>query len=247
MPRIEIAGGQSMAAVNESRRSVTASAPAWWKKLARETAHRGFRGPAQPSARPTAQPAAARRCAGWLVGVCSPGVSRPAFGSIDKEHLPEQFTDRCLQRLYDQLRSGQQGPTLQWGHDGVVLTSGILDLTFRYNAIVGLEFSARLADTAFNRHVVEAASDGLGVSIGYRARRQWTVERSGVGRVRVVDEIEVLDHIAVLPPDGKMSPLFSGARCYGAKGEWLTCPAALRQRAEQYAYRLVKEQAGVRS
>jgi hypothetical protein len=147
--------------------------------------------------------------------------------------------------LFDQLRSGRQTPTLQWGHDGPVLTSGLMELTFRYNSIVGLEFSARLPDTALNRQVVEAAADGLGVSIGFRAKRQWIVDRDVVGQVRVVDEIELLDHIAVLPPEANLKPVYAGARCYGGKGEWLTCPAVLWHRAEQYAYSLVKKQAGI--
>jgi phage head maturation protease len=163
---------------------------------------------------------------------------------VDGLRLREQFTFDCVERLFDALRKGKQRPKVTLGHHGRVLAKGLLDLTFRKIHFLGLEFSARLPDTSENRQLIELAKDGLAVSVGYRSLRQWHVDRDGVGKVRVIDEAE-LDHIAVLDPAEGMNPLYAAARCFGAKGSWMMGPSDLRQRAEQVAYRLVKQQAGL--
>jgi hypothetical protein len=236
-------GTESTFLTADEWRMKTRNAPTWWL----EQAKRDTRRPAASASAPASnRPVPARRVAGWISGCCTPGVSTPGFASADGEHLPEQFTPKAIEQVVRELNTGRQKPSLTWGHDGPVLASGVLDLTFRCSALLGLEFTARLADSEFNRKVIEAAGgDGLGVSIGFRSVKQWIVEREGAGRVRVVDEMK-LDHVAILPPDRKMNPVYSGARCFGSPGEYLTCPHQLRAKAEQFAYRLVKQQAGVR-
>ena len=251
MPHIEYAGGYTLAQVNESRRSVIANAPAWWRKLARETAHRHFPAPAQPAAMQPVKPSAARQRPGWgwVSGVCAPGVSTPVYGHGDRERLPEQFTPRCWESILRSINDGKRPVTLTLGHDGPVLASTPHDLTFRLHSLfgMGLEFQARLRSGDVPAAVAAALQDGgLAVSVGYKLPKQWIVERSGVGRMRVIDDC-VLDHVALLVPDGKMKPVYAAARCYGVAGPRNGCPREATDRALQHAYRELKRQAGCRT
>lgn len=182
---------------------------------------------------------------GWLAGVCCPGVSRPAHSTDDGETLPEQFTPQCMESIAEQARK-RGDITLTWNHDGpVIARSGDLDVLFRVDRSVGLGFEARLRDTPLGRRVL-AEIDGrsLGVSIGFHRAKSWIVERDGVGRMRVVDECR-LHHVAVLERTATLRPIYTGARCYGAKYSGLACPLHLRQCAEAWAFRQIASQAGV--
>jgi hypothetical protein len=236
-------GSESVALTADEWRVKTRGAPGWWLEQAKRQGRR-------PAPAAAGEALALRQqwpaVAGWIAGCCTPGVSIPAYARKDGEHLPEQFTPRAIEQAVAALNAGKQRAALTWGHDGPELCSGHLDFCFRASAVLGLEFTARLSDTAFNRQVVAAAAEGLPISIGFQSVRQWVVERQGVGQVRVVDEMR-LHHVAIIPPEQSLKPAYSGARCYGSPGEYLTCPHKLRHQAEQYAYRLVKQQAGVRS
>lgn len=224
------------------------NAPAWL---------RARMNPSKPATKPvpSAKPAAKAKpqarslpaVIGWVAGVCCPGVSRPAYSTDDGETLPEQFTPRCMESIAEQARTGS-GITLTWNHDGpVIASSRDLDLLFRMDRITGLEFEARLRDTALGRKVL-AEIDGrsLGVSIGFTKSKSWVVERDGLGRMRVVDECR-LHHVAVLERTATLRPIYSGARCYGVKHSGLACPQHLRQSAHAWAFRLIASQAGVKS
>ena len=248
---IEYAGGYTLAAVNESRAAAIARAPAWWRKLARETYQRNAPAPASPAAKPTAsrrerlQPWAGW---GWVAGVCAPGVSVPAYSERDGERLPEQLTPACWERILQHINTGKRAVHLTWGHGGPVLASSPLDLTFRLHPLfgMGLTFTARLRAGVLPAGADAALSAaGLGVSIGFALPKGWVTERSGVGRVRIIDEC-VLDHVALIAPGSNMSPAYSGARCYGIAGQRYGCPPDVRERAELYAYRTLKTQAGAR-
>lgn len=184
---------------------------------------------------------------GWLAGVCCPGVSRPAYAVHDGERLPEQFTGRALEMILAQARSGAAIP-LTWNHDGpVIASSDHLDLMFSVERLTGLEFDARLRDTKLAREVLaQIEGRSLGVSIGFDKTVSWVVERDGFGRVRIVDECR-LHHVAVLPRTATLRPAYSGARCYGTKGATVGCPGELRTSARAWAFRFIREQAGVRS
>jgi hypothetical protein len=250
MPHIEYAGGHTLAMVNESRRSVIANAPAWARKLARETYALHFPAPAQPAARPPVKPAAARQRPGWgwVSGVCSPGVSTPVYGHSDGQKLPEQFTSRCWESILRSINDYKHPVTLTLGHDGPVLASTPHSLKFRLHSLfgIGLEFVAPLRSGDVPPAVAAALqSGGLGVSVGFTKPKQWIVERAGVGRVRIIDDC-VLDHVALLPPDAKMKPVYAAARCFGVVGSRLGCSREATDRAVQHAYRELKRQAGCR-
>lgn len=146
-----------------------------------------------------------------------------------------------------QARGGAAIP-LMWDHGGPEITSSRhLDLLFRAERLTGLEFEARLRDTKLARDVLrEIEGRSLGISIGFDKTKSWIVERDGIGRVRVVDECR-LHHVAVLPRSATLRPAYSGARCYGAKGTGPGCPLDLRTSARAWAFRFIREQAGVRS
>lgn len=183
---------------------------------------------------------------GWLAGTCCPGVSKPCYGHTDGEHLPEQFTPRALESILAQVRTIKgDGVALTYGHGGPVLArAGDLDLTFRIDRIVGLEFEARLRDTAACRKVLNLMGmTGMGVSIGYTKARQWIVERDGAGRVRVVDDC-VLDHVAVVEKDTNRRAAYVAARCYGSRGSGYGCPPELQRDARAWAFRYIALQAG---
>ena len=227
-------------AVAGSRATKLRNAPAWWRRLA-DSSVVGRRQPPAPSPR-SAPPRG--RVGGWLAGVIAPGVSTPAYSQADGETLPEQFTDDALRGVLEQLREGARVP-LRWKHDGTELARGPLDVLIRFHRLVGLEFEARLPDTRLCELILdEAAGDrGLGVSIAYRNAKQWHVERPGVGRLRVVDGFTI-DHIAVLPLGRGISPAYSAARAFGAKGDRIAPPVKLRDRAHVIAYREICKQAG---
>jgi hypothetical protein len=219
----------------EEWRVKTRHAPAWFK-----------RGEQRATVKAAPRPAPAKAWLGWLAGCCMPGVSKRGFGHRDNEHLPEQFTPAALEQILAEVRSGKQRPTLTWGHGGQVLARAPIDLTFRLHPLCGLEFMARLPDGPVARRAIEAAAgEGLAISIGFASKRQWIVNREGVGRVRVIDEA-TLDHVAILPPDAKLSPVYAGARCFGKRASGLACPVQLLDRAELHVWPLLKQQAGVR-
>ena len=70
-------------------------------------------------------------------------------------------------------------------------------------------------------------------------------EREGVGRLRVVDDCR-LHHVAILPRSATAKPVYTGARCYGVKGNGIACPSQLSREARLWAFRFIKEQAGCR-
>jgi hypothetical protein len=255
-------GQYHLSLTGEEWRVKTRHAPAWFK--------RGERGPtiaARPSpayaaslhdARRMAaklralaspgikQPRSVKPCYGWLAGYCAPGVSGRGFGTRDREHLPEDFAPAALEQILAQVRSGKQKPTLTWGHGGQVLARAPINLTFRLHSLYGLEFMARLPDEPLARRAIEAAAgEGLAISIGFVSKRQRIVNREGVGRVRVIEEAK-LDHVAILPPAAKLSPVYAGARCFGQQGSRLACPGELLDRAKHHAWPLLKKQAGVK-
>lgn len=242
---IERAGGVGMADL--SRRGVLERAPAWWRELAQ----RGASAPAASSpARPKASPAkpTARAQApviGWLAGVCCAGVSKPCYGHVDGRTLPEQFTGNAWRSMLEQLRTVSLDVPLRRGHDGPVLaTSRSLDLVFNINPVYGLEFEARLRDTPECRKVLdEITATGWGVSIGFARGKQWTVERSGVGTVRVIDDA-VLDHVAIIDGTGNRRAAYAAARCHAARSTSVACPSRLQSDARGWAFRILAMQAG---
>ncbi len=241
---IERAGGVGMDAV--VRTGVLARAPAWWRQLA----ERGGATVAKPmpmpaKAKPTNVVRSLPPLIGWVAGTCCPGVSRPlAHCQLDGETLPEQFTPAALERMAESARKGVEVP-VTFGHGGpVIATTRSLDVLFRVERITGLEFEVRLRDNEIGRKVL-AEIDGrsLGVSIGFSHARSWTVDRDGVGRLRVVDDCR-LHHVAILPRSAKAKPVYTGARCYGVKGNGIACPSQLSREARLWAFRFIKEQAG---
>lgn len=236
--QIERAGGVGLAEVQ--RHGVLARAPAWWRALAQ----RGGTATAKPrAATPQARPAAI----GWLAGVCCPGVSKPCHGHTDGLTLPEQFTPRAWDAMLAQVRSGKVEVPLRHGHDGPVLaTTRGLDLVFTMHPVYGLEFEARLRDTPACRKVLDAIGPtGWGVSIGFTRGKQWTVERDGVGKIRIINDA-VLDHIAVIDGTANRSAAYPAARCHAARTSATLCPRALKADTHGWAIRVLAIQAGAK-
>lgn len=237
--QIERAGGITLAEVD--RRGVLARAPAWWRELAQ----RGGNATANPmrDTTPHARPAVI----GWLSGVCCPGVSKPCHGHVDGLTLPEQFTPRAWDAMLAQVRSCKVEVPLRHGHHGPVLaTTRGLDLVFTMHPVYGLEFEARLRDTAACRAVLDAIGPtGWGVSIGFTRGKQWTVHRDGVGRVRVIDDA-VLDHIAVVDGTANRSAAYPAARCHAMRTTATLCPRALKASTHGWAVRILAMQAGAK-
>jgi hypothetical protein len=206
--------------------------------------------PATAKPKPAAKPAARAQppVIGWIAGTCCPGDSRPlAHCRQDGETLPEQFTPAALERMLARANAGD-GVPVTFGHDGpVIATTRSLDVIFRVQRITGLEFEMRLRDNEIGRKVL-AEIDGrsLGVSIGFTGTKSWTVERDGVGRLRVVDDC-TLDHVAILPRSATLKPVYAGARCYGLKGNGVGCPSVLYRDSRAWAFRYIKSQAGCRA
>ena len=108
----------------------------------------------------------------------------------------------------------------------------------------GLEFEARLRDTPACRKVLERmTTTGWGVSIGFKRGKQWTVERPGVGRLRVIDDA-VLDHVALIDGTANRRAAYSVARCHAARSTGTTCPHSVRADVHGWAFRILAIQAG---
>lgn len=181
------------------------------------------------------------------VGVCCPGVSKPCYGHVDGLTLPEQFTPRAWDSMLAQVRSSTVEVPLRHGHNGPVLaTTGGLDLLFMMNPLYGLEFEARLRDTAACRKVLDQiGTTGWGVSIGFKRGKQWTVERDGIGRVRVIDDA-VLDHIAIIDGTSNRSAAYPAARCHATRTSGTLCPRQLKFDTYGWAVRVLAIQAGAK-
>ena len=273
-PVINYAGGFSVADAT-TRRGVIATAPAWAQQMARETYQRLYgaesckQAPAtrDPKRSPAIQralemagrlrglqsivPKAERSkqsAIGWVAGMCAPGLSAPVYSERDAERLPEQLTPECWQHILRDIKAGTRAIKLTLGHHGKTLASTPLDLMFSLHGVfgMGLRFSARLNAGALPSAAANALlSGGCGVSIGFGKPTGWITERSGIGRVRIINEC-VLDHIAIIVPGGGQKAAYVGARCYGFAGERFACPQATIDKAELFAYRTLKTQAGAR-
>jgi hypothetical protein len=241
---IEFAGGITVEAINASRRGILSRAPAWWRQLA-ERGRPAAADPRGPAAPKRAAPAKAAPVVGWLAGVCCPGVSKPVLGHADGETLPEQFTPRAWDSMLAQVRACKIDVPLTLGHGGPVLaaTRG-LDLVFTMDRTMGLEFTARLRDTAACRKLLaEIGPLGWGVSIGFTRGKQWTVERDGIGRVRVIDDA-VLDHVAVVPAGTNRRAAYPAARCHAMRSTAVACPGSICTDSHAWAFRILRLQAG---
>lgn len=215
-------------------------APEWWLAQVRANRRASMQAPTKP-AKPQA-----KRYIGWISGVCCPGVSRPAVSPKDGERLPEQATFDCFRSM---LRQGQQSASqidLRWGHDGEPIVQAPLDLTFRLHRheLMGICFEARLPAGYRSERILDSiGKDGCGVSIGFRGPKQWHVERSGTGRMRIVDDA-VLDHVALIDPAGSTVPAYRAAWAFAARSDSLGCPADIRRDAELHAWAELKRQHG---
>jgi hypothetical protein len=89
----------------------------------------------------------------------------------------------------------------------------------------------------------EITATGWGVSIGFARGKQWTVERSGVGTVRVIDDA-VLDHVAIIDGMGNRRAAYPAARCHAARSTSVACPSRLQADARGWAFRILAMQAG---
>jgi len=232
-------------------RKAVRNAPRWWLERAglikappaSATARR------RPLAKPAGQqakPVPAKIIAGWIAGCCAPGVSVPTYSSRDGRQTPEQFTPKAWESILRQVQKEGVVAKLTWGHHGPMLATGPIDLTFRVHLIYGLQFHARLTDSTLARQVIAAAATGLGCSIGFVPIRQWTIDREGVGPVRVVDDCKI-DHLAILPPEKKQRPAYAGARCFGSSRATLWCPGDLLEKAERQVWPLLMKQAGAKT
>jgi hypothetical protein len=252
-PIIEIAGGNTLANVNASRRGILSRAPAWWRELAirNGAAVAAVKSPASDShgarhyGSAVAEPKASRSYCGWLSGCVAPSIAVPCFNHADKLTVREQFTPACWQMVLEQSRRGKHPITLQYRHEGELLAStSDISLTFALDSICGLQFDAKLRDDPLGRSTIKAASGkGLSVSMAYKRGKGWTVQREG-GTVRVINEC-IVDHVAVLP--ASQSPAYRGARCYGSATQSPAPPSELQRHARIYAWREIKREAGVES
>jgi hypothetical protein len=199
-----------------------------------------------PSTPPVAV-ATSQRWAGWVAGIACCGVSNPAPLLKRDERRPEQFTDECLRKLFRQGNAGSTATELRWGHEGPVLaTSENRDVLFTIEPhYFGLEFSARLADTAQNRRILAEIGDELvGVSLGFQFKDGYLADRDGQ-TVRVVTDAN-LHHVALI---GRRE----GNACYpaawaaAASGHRAYCPTRLSKAARLKAWPVIKQQAGCRS
>jgi hypothetical protein len=233
----------------EAAERIIARAPEWWQRLARRnqaaaSGHAAGSLPPKATAGPRGTTPAARPVAGWVAGCCCPAVSVPSFSKRDGLTLHEWFTDNAVAGFVRQWSKGADIPLL-FGHGGPVIARGIFNITLRSKRLTGLEFTARLFESDLSRRVLDAFGDkGLAVSVGYISNdaKQWHTERPGLGKIRVIDEAR-LHHIAIIPPTSGTEAAYRGARAFGIKGNRVGCPREIRDRAQNYAYRVVKEQA----
>jgi len=198
---------------------------------------------------PTAMPAAAKsqRWSGWVAGIACCGVSNPAPLRKGDAARPETFTDDCLRKLFRQGNAGSRPTQLRWGHDGPPLvTSENRNLLFKLAPhFFGLEFEARLPDTAQCRSILDAIGDELvGVSIGFEFVDGHLVERDGQ-TVRVVTDAN-LDHVALIA-SSQGKPFYPAAWAAASRGHRDFCPARLSEAARLAAWPVIKQQAGCRS
>lgn len=239
---VERAGGATIADLH--RQDVAARARQWAARQAVAPARASRSGP-PAAARPAGPKPAARQAVGWIAGCVCPGLSVPVTNSVDSRKVPEHFAPECLRSFVEQSR--QRDVELRYGHTGQRI-GGTADGSLRFEnpwnaeAFTGLDFACRLFDTVLGRQVLEESlADGLGVSIGFIARRSYIAERD-VGPVRVILAGEI-DHLAVIPPTSGTLPCFRGARAYGAATRSGWCPAEIKTRAQLHAYTVHKPQA----
>lgn len=195
----------------------------------------------------TSQAPQPKRFVGWVAGCLAPGISRPCTAKRgETERLPEQLTTEAHGQLVAQGRRASSEVDLRWSHCGEPIVSAPLDLTFRLHKhpLIGACFEARLPEGEESERILDAIGDGgCGVSIGYVGKRSWRVERHELGEVRIVDACR-LDHVALLPPDTSR-PAYPAARAFACRSTGAGCPERLRDAAELFAWKVLKQQHGI--
>lgn len=242
-PGVEYAGGATPESVY--RRAVLNRAPAWWRSIVEQETPTTTPTPSAPT--PRAKPRKTRSkpttYAGWLAGVCAPGMSDPAYSEKDGLRIREEFTPECVREMLRGAERLTTPVTLQWKHRGITLAStSDLSLVLRRHDYYGIEFEAWLPPSKWSDVVLGMAErTGLGVSLGYRMRKWSHVDRNG-GKVRRIESAE-LDHVAVVPESDGLQAYFVGARAYGKRGHALGCPDGILHRARVVAFNVLADQA----
>ena len=229
----------AMSATAEDIRAKLARAPRWVRDLASKKHN-----PAAPPVARVAPPQPRPPVIGWAAGACAPGVSRSvAFCATDGETVAEELSPGCVRDVVQRVRMIDKPVRVTLEHGGeTIADTRSLDVVFRADERLGLLFELRLRDTPVGRRILAtSALGGLGVSVGFGVKRSRIETRPGVGRVRVLEEIR-LDHVAIMPTTSTRSPVYPGARCFGERGAFLTCPSSLYQQAAKHAEHQIERQ-----
>jgi hypothetical protein len=241
-PIIHYAGGANLELAHQSRAGVLARAPAWVRQLSQAK---------QPAmARPKASAPVASRSssgAGWVWGLAVCGISEPCRSASDSEHLPEMFRTDALERLAQQINSGDGSVRLLWGHGGPeICRNSRLDLVARQVDVhqhPSLSFQARLRESpAVQQAVRLMGQDLVGVSVEFDSPRSYQTELRGHGRVRVVTSARLLA-IALVPKGSGMRAAYSACTAMGRQGDHVGCSPAMRDAVRHRAWRELLEQA----
>jgi hypothetical protein len=135
-----------------------------------------------------------------LVGVCAPGLSAvPVRVATDGELLRERITPAAFEGVVRAVKAGASVVRLTDGHGGDTLAdtkTGTLQLAV--DGVAGLIIQAVVPVKSLHRQLLADAFDGwCGLSIGLRPARMHLKRENGE-RVRVVQELAALDHVAVI-------------------------------------------------
>lgn len=172
-----------------------------------------------------------------VIGCASPGVSVPVAAALDGEVVPERVLPSAYAGSIRAAKLGRAAVELVDGHgdDARVLANTDDDsLVLSNNSTTGLVVRANLHVRDHAELLADVYAGRAGLSISFAPRRMSIVRERG-RRVRVVEELELVDVAVIRAGRDQGVPAYRYARLFGAMADDVAAVRRASQRAIRHA------------
>jgi hypothetical protein len=167
-----------------------------------------------------------------VIGCASPGTSVPVAAALDGELVPERVEPAAYAASIAAAGRGAIDVELVDGHGegaAVLATTGDDSLRLSCNGSTGLVIRADLHCREHSEFLADVYAGLVGLSIMFKPRRM-AIRRVSGRRVRVIDELELVNVAALRKHRDQGEPAYKHARLFAALAD---DPAAVRQAREK--------------